>query len=409
MDARDALDAWVRDGLIPDELADRLRDTLDDVEPREIDTRADERPGLLIRLLVFVGALLIGGALLLFIGSQWDESSPTRRLLLLFAVYLAVVGAAALAGRQRLDTTSRGLWFLSSVTVGVNIFLVGQIFNLALNYWQGTLLWMIASLAMGWAAPSAAQGWLATVLGLLTLGWLSVPAAQFYDQGAFLVDAGGIRPLLPLIGISMLAGAALTADTTWSWLAPGLRAIGVVLVAAPFTVSTFHPFLYAWFFQIDARLFHVLVIVASLAVVAILFARRRTPLVLAAVPPIVALVLVQLPQVSPSDTARHGLDGFDSVPWLGEAFADSALLFGIYTAVVFALALGTVAVGLQYRLPALVNVGVAVIAVLLTALYIGRLAGALPTSLAVGIGGVLLVAGAVLLERKRRDLVEASR
>ena len=37
-------------------------------------------------------------------------------------------------------------------------------------------------------------------------------------------------------------------------------------------------------------------------------------------------------------------------------------------------------------------------------LYIGRIAGSLPTSLAVLLGGLLLVGGGVFLERKRSDL-----
>ena len=60
-------------------------------------------------------------------------------------VILAALGVC----RGRLINELRGLWFLSSITVGVNIFLLAQIFNLPLNFWQGTLLWMIAALAMG--------------------------------------------------------------------------------------------------------------------------------------------------------------------------------------------------------------------------------------------------------------------
>lgn len=405
MDARDALTMWVREGLLAADLAERLRETLEAGEP------SDPRPGgsRLTRLVVFVGALLIGGGLLLFIGSQWDESSPTRRLLLLFGVYLLVVASAALAERQRLSTTARAMWFLSSIAVGVNIFLTGQIFNLTLNYWQGTLLWMIACLAMGWAAPSSAQGWLAVPLGLLTLAWLSVPSTLFFEQAAFVVDAGGIRPLLPLLGLAMVAGAALASSTSFSWLGRPLRAFGALALAVPLTISTFHPVVFAAVFEIDFRLLHVIIAVASLAVVAAVWIRMSHPLVLVAVPAVLGTLLVLLPQVDVDDDTASDLDYFDSIPWLAEPFADSALLFGIYTAVIFALALGTVAAGLQFRVPALVNVGVGVLAVQLVAIYVGRLAGTLPTSLAVLLGGLLLVGGGALLERKRRDLLVEAR
>lgn len=94
---------------------------------------------------------LVGGGLLLFIASQWDEAVTYPQDRVLFGVYAVILAAAWLAGRRRLVTTARGLWLLSSLAVGVSIFLAGQIFNLSLNYWQGTLLWMIAALAMGWA------------------------------------------------------------------------------------------------------------------------------------------------------------------------------------------------------------------------------------------------------------------
>lgn len=390
MDARDAITRWLADGLIDDELADRLRATIDD----------DDRGNLtqfLIRIGVFLGAVLIGGGLLLFISSQWDEQSPHRRLLLLLAVYLVIIGAAAVAESRRLATTARGLWFLSSIAVGVNIFLTGQIFNLPLNYWQGTLLWMVASLFMGWAAPSTAQGWLVITLGLLTLGWISTPSSQFFDQGAFLFDEGGIRALLPLIGLALVAASMLLGPTDFHFLdAPALN-IGVLLIAGPLTVSTFHPEAFRALTSVDAGIFHAVVAVAALAIIGLAYWQHRVTLLGPVLAVIVALLVVVLPQVDGSD---------GSASWLAEPFEDSELLFGIYTAAIFILALGTIALGQKVQVTALVNTGFTVVAVLAVAVYIGRIAGALPTSLAVLLGGILLVGGAVLLERRRRDVLE---
>ncbi len=397
MDAREALSRWVDDGLLDADLADRLGEALERYQ-------RPERANRLIQLLAFVGVVLIGGGLLLFISSQWDESAPARRLVLLLIVYLLVVGAAALSAQQRLHTTARGLWFLSSIVAGVNIFLIGQVFNLPLNYWQGTALWMVSALAMGWAAPSAAQGWLVIPLGVLTLGWISTPSSQFFDQGAFLVDQGGIRPLLPLIGLALVAGERLVAGTGFAWLARPAQVIGVVLIAVPLTVSTFHPTVFAYLFQIDARLFHIVVVIVALAVIAVAWAQRPHPLVAWALAGVGILLVALLPQRTNSDGAIDDLDFDDSIPWLAEAFDGSELLFGLYTALIFGLALATVAAGQRFAIAALVNVGIATIAVLGIALYVGRIAGSLPTSIAVLLGGVLLVGGAVLLERTRRDL-----
>ena len=98
------------------------------------------------------------------------------------------------------------------------------------------------------------------------------------------------------------------------------------------------------------------------------------------------------------------LDG-DSLPWLAESFDNSELLFGLYTAVIFGLAVATIMAGQYYAKPVLVNIGYAMVSVILFALYVGRIAGELPTSLAVIGGGLALISGAIFLERRRRGAI----
>lgn len=393
MDAADALEMWVAEGEIDQELADRLSTSL---AAHEEPVRANA----IIWVLVSIGAVLIGGGLLLFIASQWDQSAPMRRLGLLLVTYLLVVGSAALAERQRLAITARGLWFLSSIAVGVNIFLTGQIFNLSLNYWHGTLLWMIATLAMGWASPSSAQGWLVVPLGILTLGWISTPSSEFFDQGAFLWEPGGILGVLSLLGVGLIAIALLVQQTDLEWLERPTTAFGMAFVAIPLTVSTFHPAVFAWIFGLDFGLFHLVLILAVVGLVAVVWRTHRdSPLGIAFVAVAGLLVLV-LPQVA-DDESR-----FDesTVSWLAPSFDDSEALFFGYNAVIFGFAVGVIVLGQRHSIRYMVNVGFGMVSVLLAAVYIGRIAGALPTSLAVILGGLVLVGGAIFLERKRREV-----
>ena len=394
MDATEALAVWVAEGQIDSDLAERLRTSL---------AAHDEpqRTNKIIWVLVSIGAVLTGAGLLLFIASQWDQSSPVRRLALLFTIYLLVVGAAALADRQQLGVTAKGLWFLSSIAVGVNIFLVGQIYNLPLNYWQGTLLWLIATMAMGWASPSSAQGWLAVPLGLLTLGWISTPTSQFFEQGEFLFAPGSLRPLVPLVGLGLVATAMVVDATLFDWLKQPAAAFGAVLVAVPIVVSTFHPMAFAWIFQVDVRPFHLVVGLGAVALIVVAWLQdRSSPFGLAGAA-VTGLLMALLPQVSDDDGL---LDG-DSLPWLAESFDNSELLFGLYTAVIFGLAVATIMAGQYYAKPVLVNIGYAMVSVILFALYVGRIAGELPTSLAVIGGGLALISGAIFLERRRRGAI----
>lgn len=398
MEARDALARWQSDGLISPELADRLGETLS-AEEQQV------RTNKLILLLVAVGAVLIGGGLLLFISSHWDSQSPIRRVGLLLLVYVLVVAAAALADRQRLETTGRGLWFLSSITVGVNIFLLGQIFNLPLNFWQGTLLWMIAALAMGWASPSPAHGWLIVVLGLLTVGWISVPSSQFFEQGAFLWESGGVRPLLPLLGLALAAGSSAVVGSDFEFLRQPSKVIGLLLVAVPVTVSTFHPLAFAFVWEIDARWFHLILGVGCVGLIGLAWRLHPSGLLAWSLPVLGVVSAILLIQVDLGPGAPGDIDRLDSSSWLAEPIARSEWILLLYTLVIFALALAVVVAGQRFREAALVNIGVAVVAVLIMSIYIGRIAGALPTSVAVLLGGILLIAGAVFLERKRRDLI----
>lgn len=384
---------WERAGEIDPDHAQRLRVSL-------VAHDEPEKANKIIYVLASIGAVLIGGGLMLFIASQWDASSPLRRLLLLFFVYALTVAGAALCGHQRLHTTASGLWFLSSIVVGANIFLVGQIFNLPLNYWQGTLLWLVATLVMGWASPSSAQGWLAVPLGVLTLGWITTPRSLFFEQGEFLFSSAGLRPVITLVGIGLVALSILVTETDFAWLKRPAQVFAALFIAVPLTVSTFHPEAFAWLFQIEVRPIHIAVFVLAGGLIAAASTRRPVVLLRLGFAAITALLLALLPQVSNRDRLIDGT----SLPWLADYFDGSELLFGIYTAVIFGLSVATILAGHHFENRVLINVGFATVSVLLFALYVGRLAGALPTSLAVIVGGLLLVGGAVFLESKRRDL-----
>jgi uncharacterized membrane protein len=396
MDAHKALALWLSEGLIGPELEDRLKTRLEQEE-------TSSRSNATVSFFVSVGALLVGGGLFLFIASRWERQSPLNRLLLLFGAYLVAVAAAWLADRQSLATVAKGLWFLATLVVGVNIFLTGQIFNLPLNYWQGTFLWLIAALAVGRVAPSFPLGWLVVGLGVLTVGWLSIPESQFFDQGAFLIEQAGIRPLLPVIGLALLGGALLLDGTEVEYLIRPARVVGVLFIAVPLVVSTFHPEAFAVVFQIDFRLFHAFVIAAAALIVGLAWARSQSELLVYGLGGVLALSLALLPQGDRQAGAGR-LDEFDSLPWLAEPFGDSQILYLLYGALIFGLALATVMAGRRYEIRAMVNIGLIALGVILFAAYVGRLAGELPTSVAFLLGGVLLVAIAIVVERKRRDL-----
>ena len=138
------------------------------IERWEEENGAPRRLGVPIRLVLALGAVLLGAGLLLFVSAHWDTLSPGGRFSLLVALVVGLHGlAAGLA--LRFPALSVALHAVGTVALGGGIFLAGQIFHLQAHWPTGLLLW----------AGGAAVGWLllrqAPQLALLVLllpAWL---------------------------------------------------------------------------------------------------------------------------------------------------------------------------------------------------------------------------------------------
>ena len=114
---------------------------------------AGQGSGRMVRIISVFGAVLVGLGLILFVASHWSGMGPALRIGILFGAYCTVVSAALLAQGRGYDRVGRSLWFLATLAVGANIFLIGQIFNFSLTFWQAPFLWLLATLAMGFVHP----------------------------------------------------------------------------------------------------------------------------------------------------------------------------------------------------------------------------------------------------------------
>ena len=142
--ARRALKQWQSDGLLTGDKAAALASRLDGYERRDDSSRA-------VGVFAIIGAVLTGLGVILFVASNWSGMGPVARALTLLLLYGLVVAGAMAAERRELTGVANAVWLLASLMLGANIFLLAQIFNHSLTYWQGPLLWMIGALAMGYA------------------------------------------------------------------------------------------------------------------------------------------------------------------------------------------------------------------------------------------------------------------
>jgi len=376
-----ALDHWQREGLLTSRHADELRASLEA-------SQSDRA----IRAFAVIGAVLAGLGALLFVGSNWSTMGPVARVAVLIGTYVATVVGAAAADRRGLPWVAEAAWLLTTLVLGANIFLLAQIFNHSLTYWPGPFWWMVGALALAWARRSGWQVALAVPLGLLALGWAGGGTGWFFDdQMEFLFSSGGLRPILPLLGVGLVSLSLLAGATTgWRFASTACFLWGLALAALPLVISTAHVQAARAIFEIDLTLKQGLTATAVVALLGAALARGRfesregRPL-LAGAAVFFSLLLVQ--------TGER--------PWMS---SDTAT-FMVYVAMVFALALAAVWVGARAQNARLVNTGLASAGVLIVVQYFGWSIQLLDRSLVFVGGGLLLLGLSVTLERKRRALL----
>lgn len=112
----------------------------------DIMTFYEEDSGIsFIKILVSIGAVLIGLGILSFIASNWTYMGK----LLKVSVIIAALGTSVFTSfklEKDYPKTSKALLYLSALIYGSGIFLIGQIFNLGGEFTQSFLLWTIGVL-----------------------------------------------------------------------------------------------------------------------------------------------------------------------------------------------------------------------------------------------------------------------
>ena len=387
---RSALEHWRSEGLLTDEQVGILGASAEQAQKTQDSARA-------VRIFGLIGAVLTGLGAILFVASNWAAMSPLQRTLMLLAGYGLTVGAAALSEKRALPLVAEAMWLLSTLVLGANIFLMAQTYNLTLTLWQGTFAWMIGALAMGYARQSTAQAAVAVPLGILTIGWAGGGSGWFFnDQMEFLFADGGLRPVLPLVGLALVALSTLLAlrDDLRFARASCFR-WGTFLVAATLIITTAEVNVAAAFYDADFSTKQVLLIVVSIVLVVAAAAAGRVESTMSR-PAMLVLLAALLAMMIPAG----------DITWVGLDINGVHLLFGLYVLAVFALALFTIWLGMQARNTRLVNIGMVSTTLIIIIQYFGWSFDLLDRSLAFILGGVVLIALSTFVEKKRRQIME---
>lgn len=388
LSAEHALRIWQEKGLLSAEEAAKLRGGLDDAVARSGTSRG-------IIILSTIGAILLGLGVMLFIGSNWDRLSPAVRVALVFGAYALVCAAAWGAGLRGLLRVTESLWFLATLLLGGAIFLLAQIFNFSLTFWQGPFLWLVGTVAMGYAREKGIYGVLAVPLAVLTLGWLGGGSGWFMDdQFEFLVSERGLRALFGFLGVGFASLGLLARRLSgWAFAANSLLAWGSLMVAVTLVASSAHNAMAEQVFELlfTAKQIAVIACVVALVAAAALFG--KTPRNARAM--LVGITLLLLGLIVPSDGR----------PVFGSLFDRNLALFATYVVFVFGLSVATVWVGVRAFNRHLVNLGIASSSVIILIQYFTWSFDMLPTSFAFILGGIVLMVLSVVMERTRRAMI----
>jgi len=201
------LDRWIAAGHVA---ADKRAAILDSIpDARRMDAAA---------ALAWIGAILLGVALIAFIAANWDVLPRLARFGIVLGVYAAAAGAAAWAFRRGRPNIANGLLTFAALAFAAAVGLTGQIFDIAGE--PRTALYASGLAAAALALAGRASG--PAVAALLFMG-----VADFLTEGLFSHRPGFDSPWL----LAAAPGAALLALAWRSTPLAHAAAIGAIACA----------------------------------------------------------------------------------------------------------------------------------------------------------------------------------
>jgi uncharacterized membrane protein len=385
---------WQQEGLITPE--QRKSILLRYSRLKEVGERAG--PGRLVSTVSVLGSILVGIGVILFIAANWSEIPRWGKLSIIFVSMLSSYGAGYYLRYESgtYPKVGASLILLGSLIFGAGIFLIAQIFHVTAHYPNGPLMWGLGVLPMAYLMRLRSLLFLAIADILLWVGLessfrLPGPGGYYFLEftvlylmcGLALWGAGlmhrGIERLKTISApyivtgmfITFVAGYLLTFDIHISMFGPGSRSlfpfyVGITIIfMASAVVRLVLSESDRWRIWEITSLFVLFVLALSYA----LFTKTQFP---------------------ETETALYASD----------------MVVVLTANLIFAAAVvGTIVLGYMRRQPFYVNVGLLFFALDVIARYFDFFWELLPRSVFFMAGGLMLLSGGILLERKRRKIL----
>jgi uncharacterized membrane protein len=223
------------------------KDVLAPEKVKEIEVLYEVKEGpSFTKILLYVGAILIGAGILSFIASNWDVIGKTIKFLLIIGLFTG----SSFTGyklERNYPKTAKSFYYLSVLIFGAGIFLVEQMFNLAVDFQSAFLWWSLGILPLAWVLKDK---WILFgssifvmvylfdqpfITGTIIPYWILLWIAAIYilnDKIGFSIATGFVSGMLPLMFIWTVLSSFINDLSDDHFYIYGLvyLAIGIILI-----------------------------------------------------------------------------------------------------------------------------------------------------------------------------------
>ncbi len=382
------IDQWLEEGTISEEQARKMR--ADTSEKKK-----EERSRKLIVTFSTIGAILVGIGAILFVAANWDAMSNFVKTALLVGSTLltSYLGYTFRYERKNLPKVGASLMFLGALLFGATLFLVAQMYNIDANNHLLVLIWLVGVLPLSYSLNSKPLTYLSTALFLIWIGLFVFRGLRFFEA---------VGDFIALPALYLVAGIFLFSFGGWHYkledredTARVYRILGLKTALTSLFFLTFRFFSGAIG---EENILQGAEVSSSFTTTLVIFS-------------LLAIVGCMTNYAYNQYLERKKLE-----TWFGAGLTLLALAWFFFSVgSVFTVFFNLVFLGLLFTLIyqgydrediKLVNLGVFWFGVLVVVRYFDFFWDLLPRSLFFLAGGIILIGGGIVLERKRRNLKE---
>jgi uncharacterized membrane protein len=200
---RDEIEIWVQEGMVSPILKEQI------LAYYQMKARSGGPAGTgkLITTLSVLGSVLAGVGVILFVAANWAGIPVQGKLAVIFVPMAASYGLGFILRYERGDfpRVGAGLILLGALIYGAGIFLIAQIYHLSVHYANGPLVWGLGVLPLAYLLRFKTLLSLSLIVLLI---WLGMETHSWLPHGAF-EFSGAIPGGAKFISLYFMAGLAL--------------------------------------------------------------------------------------------------------------------------------------------------------------------------------------------------------